>query len=54
MILTGKPKDSKKNISQCHFVNHKSDMDSLGANPGLDGEKPATNRLNYVTAWCSG
>jgi hypothetical protein len=24
MILTGKPKNSEKNLSQCHFVNHKT------------------------------
>jgi hypothetical protein len=28
MILTGeKPKNSKKNLSQCHFAHHKSHMD---------------------------
>jgi hypothetical protein len=38
----GKPK--------CHFVQHKS-LD-LESNPGLRGEKPATNPLNYDTAFC--
>jgi hypothetical protein len=27
MILTGKPKDSEKNLSQCHFAHNKSHMD---------------------------
>jgi hypothetical protein len=26
----GKPKYSEKNLSQCHFVRHKSHMDLLG------------------------
>jgi hypothetical protein len=26
-ILTGKLKKSKKNLSQCHFLHHKSHMD---------------------------
>jgi hypothetical protein len=35
-IDRGKPKNSGKNLSQCHFVHPV-------ANPGLRGERPATN-----------
>jgi hypothetical protein len=34
----GKAKNSVKNLSQCHFVNHKTHMDWPVANPGLRGE----------------
>jgi hypothetical protein len=43
----GKPKYSGRNLSQCHFVHHKS---YPGSNPGLRGERPATNRLSHGTA----
>jgi hypothetical protein len=54
---SGKPKDSEKNLPQCHFVHHKSHWIDLGANPGRRGEKPAINHLSYGTAipytdWC--
>jgi hypothetical protein len=39
MILTEKP---KKNLSQCHFVHHKSHWIDLGANPDRRSERPAT------------
>jgi hypothetical protein len=33
-IDRGKPKYSERNLSQCHFVYHKSHMDRLGIEPG--------------------
>jgi hypothetical protein len=40
----------EKNLSHCHFVNHKSHIDCLGAKLSLRGKKPVTNRLSYGTA----
>jgi hypothetical protein len=33
-IYRGKPKYSGGNVSQCHFVHHKSHMDRPGIEPG--------------------
>jgi hypothetical protein len=37
-----------KNVPQCHFVHHKSDLSSSQV---LRGGKPETNRLSYGTAF---
>jgi hypothetical protein len=31
----GNPKYSEKNLSECHFVHHKSRMDLFGIKPGI-------------------
>jgi len=49
----GKPKyagEKKKNLSQGHFVYHKSHMPRLGANPGPQGEWGATESQCHITA----
>jgi hypothetical protein len=45
MILTEKPKYWEKNLSQFHFVHHKSRMDGLGSNPGLRGCRPTIGAI---------
>jgi hypothetical protein len=49
-IDRGKPKYSERSLSQCPFVHHKSHMDRPGIDPGLRGERPATNSLSHGTA----
>jgi hypothetical protein len=46
----GNPKYLDKNLSQCHFVHHSHGRTYLGSNPGLRGERRATNRLSHSTA----
>ena len=46
-----KPKYLEKNLSQCHFVHHKSHMDSCGIELSLFGEKTMTNHLLCGTTY---
>ena len=46
----GNPKYLDKNLSHCHIVHHKSRRTDLGSNPGIRGERRATNRLSHGTA----
>jgi hypothetical protein len=41
------PKNSEKNLSQCHFVHQNSHMDRPRCKPGLFIERPAANCLNH-------
>jgi hypothetical protein len=50
----GKPKSSEKNLSQYHFVHHKSHWIDPGANPGRRDKRPAINRLSRGTALSTG
>jgi hypothetical protein len=42
-----KRKKSEIDLSQYQFVHQNSTWTDLGANPGLHGERPATNRLRH-------
>jgi hypothetical protein len=44
-IDRGKPKDSEKNLSQCHFVHQKSHFYWPGCEPGPAQWEAGTNRL---------
>jgi hypothetical protein len=43
-IDSEKPKYSEKNLSQCHFSTTNPTWTDPGSNPGLRGERPATNQ----------
>jgi hypothetical protein len=49
-IDRGTPKNSEKNLSQCHFDHHKSHMAWPGREPGLHSERAVTNRPSRDTA----
>jgi hypothetical protein len=42
-----KPKDSDKNLSQCHFVHQNPRGPVTVANPSLRGVNPAANNPSY-------
>jgi hypothetical protein len=44
-----KPNNSKRNLSQCHFVHKNSTQTALVANPSLCDEM-VINYLHYITA----
>ena len=47
----GNPKYSRNNLSQYHFVHHKSHMDWPEIEPGPPRWEPATNCLSHGTAY---
>jgi hypothetical protein len=48
--LAGETEVFGENLSQRHFVHHKSHLPEPGSNPGRRDGKPATNRLSYGAA----
>jgi hypothetical protein len=49
--LTGETEVIGENLSQCHFLHHKSHIAGQGSNPVRRGEKLATNRLSCGKAY---
>jgi hypothetical protein len=50
-VLAGEPEVLGKNMPRLHFVHHKSNLPDPGADTGLRGGKPATNRFSYGAAY---
>jgi hypothetical protein len=51
IILTrGKPKNSEKNLSQCHFVRHESYKDEIEREIAPPRRQPAIKRLQIITS----
>lgn len=48
MLTRGRQNDSEKNVSMCHFFHRGRTV--LGANPALQGKKPAIDRVHYINA----
>jgi hypothetical protein len=46
-------RSTREKLPQCHFVHKNPTWPDVGLNPGLNGGKPATNRLSYGTSNCS-
>jgi hypothetical protein len=45
------PLYSERNLPQCHLSTTNPTWTDPGSNPGLCGERPATNRLSHGTAF---
>jgi hypothetical protein len=50
MWLAGETEVLGENLPRRNFVDHKSQLPDMGANPGRRGGKPATNRFSYGAA----
>jgi hypothetical protein len=50
VILMGKPKYSEQHPPFTTFSNINSTWTDMGLNPGMCGNRPATNHLSYGTA----
>lgn len=49
----GKPKYKDKNLSQCHFIHHKSQVTAMALKLGVYGDSSATSCLSHGTIWYS-
>jgi hypothetical protein len=51
LLHRGKPKYTEKNLSQCHFICHRSHTTALGLKLRVYGDSPATNCLSHGKTW---